>query len=159
MNTQPLPSRARTGDRGPRTGLGLVLLVLGSAAALGAVAAYWLNASTQVFGGLIALSLVTGAGLVSRAHGAMPDEPAVGEREPLASSAEERAAFVESFVAGEQSSGPPSTPGLPRSSSWSAHSARWHCPWCALWGPTLWRFSARRPGGRARGWFRAMEHR
>ena len=106
MTTRPLSSSPPAGVHAPHTGVGLVLLGVGSVAAVGAVVAFWLNASAQVFGGLIALSLVAGgAGLVAWAHGAMPDNPAVGEREPLASSVEERAAFVESFVAGEQSVG------------------------------------------------------
>jgi ubiquinol-cytochrome c reductase iron-sulfur subunit len=106
MSTGQLRSSAQAAGHAPKTGVGLVLLGLGSLAAVGAVIAFWLNASTQIFGGLIALSLVAGgAGLVAWAHGAMPDEPAVGEREPLASSAEERAAFVESFVVGEQTVG------------------------------------------------------
>ena len=95
----------QAGVHAPHTGVGLVLLGVGSVAAVGAVVAFWLNASAQVFGGLIALSLVAGDAGWRGAHGAMPDNPAVGEREPLASSVEERAAFVESFVAGEQSVG------------------------------------------------------
>lgn len=90
--------------RSPSTWLGLTLISAGSAAAIGAVVAYWADASTQVFGGLMALALFCGgAGLVAWAHSAMPDETAIGEREELASSPEDRAQFVEAFVSGEQS--------------------------------------------------------
>ncbi len=86
------------------TGAGLILISIGAVAAVGAVVAYWTDARIQIFGGLVALSLfLGGAGLVSWARSAMPDELAVGEREELASSPEERAQFVEAFVSGEQS--------------------------------------------------------
>jgi ubiquinol-cytochrome c reductase iron-sulfur subunit len=69
-----------------------------------AVVAYWAGANTQWFGGIVAFGLIAaGVGLVGWARNAMPDEPAVGEREPLESSEEERRAFVEAFVHGEES--------------------------------------------------------
>lgn len=106
MSARPGATSIDSSDQGRTTVAGLGLLAVGSAAALGAAVAYWATSSTQLFGGLLALSLLAGgAGLVWWAHAAMPDEPAIGEREPLASSEEERAAFVESFVGGERSVG------------------------------------------------------
>jgi ubiquinol-cytochrome c reductase iron-sulfur subunit len=79
-------------------------LLFGGLASIGALIAYWAEADMQVFGGLVALALLGGGiGLVAWARSAMTDEVAVGERETLESSDEERAAFVEAFVIGEES--------------------------------------------------------
>lgn len=90
----------------PSSWFALTLIAVGAGSAIGAVVAYWTGAGSQVFGEIVALSLFCGgAGLVAWAHGAMPHEPVTGEREPLESSAEERAEFKEVFISGEESIG------------------------------------------------------
>lgn len=78
-------------------------LLMSAVAALGATVAYWLGADTQLLGGLSAVSLLlAGVGLVWWGMWAMPDEVVTDEREEIASSAEDRAAFVEAFVRGRE---------------------------------------------------------
>jgi ubiquinol-cytochrome c reductase iron-sulfur subunit len=80
-----------------------VVMLAAAIAALAALVAYWLQAGTQVFGGLCAASLLlAGIGLVWWARWAMPDELATDEREELASSPEERAELAATFTRGSQ---------------------------------------------------------
>jgi ubiquinol-cytochrome c reductase iron-sulfur subunit len=81
-----------------------VALVISAVASVAAAVAYWADANTQWFGGILALALIAaGAGLVGWARAAMPDQTVVGEREPLESTPEEREAFVSALVEGERS--------------------------------------------------------
>ncbi len=105
MNEEPVPPKSAREGNLPSLAASFFLL-LGGLASVGALVAYWAKADTQVFGGLIALSLFGGGiGLVAWARSAMTDEIAVGERETLESSQEDREAFVEAFLSGEQSIG------------------------------------------------------
>jgi ubiquinol-cytochrome c reductase iron-sulfur subunit len=84
-----------------RTLAPVLTLVAAAIAAVAAVVAYWSGASTQVFGGLCALSLLlSGAGLAWWAAWGMPDELATEERGELASTPEERAEFASTFTRG-----------------------------------------------------------
>jgi ubiquinol-cytochrome c reductase iron-sulfur subunit len=84
----------------------IVVLAIAAASAAAALVAYWAGAGTQALGGFAALALLAGGvGLSGWARTAMPDEPATGPREPLASSPEDREAFVTTFRRGEESIG------------------------------------------------------
>lgn len=77
-------------------------LFLAAVSGIAAVVAYWLGAGGPLLGGLAALSLLlTGIGLVWWVKWAMPAEVVTDEREEIASSPEERAAFAEDFVRGQ----------------------------------------------------------
>lgn len=79
----------------------LLALLTAAVAAIAAVVAYWLGASTQVFGGFCALSLLlAGVGLASWASWGMPDELVTEERGELASTVEDRAEFAGTFARG-----------------------------------------------------------
>lgn len=80
------------------------VILLAAAAAIAATVAYWVDADAPVFGGFGALALLAaGAGLIRWSHTSMPDDPALGPRETLASSQDERSEIVATFVRGEQS--------------------------------------------------------
>lgn len=79
-------------------------LIVGTLATVGAVIAFWVGSSTQLFGGLVALALVsTGLGLIWWARRGMPDEVAIEDRGVLESSDEERAAVVAEVHVGQTS--------------------------------------------------------
>jgi quinol---cytochrome c reductase iron-sulfur subunit len=81
-----------------------VWALLGAAiSAVAAVAAFWLGADIQLFGGLSALSLLlAGLGLAWWADWGMPDELVTEPREELASTPQDRAEFAATFARGGQ---------------------------------------------------------
>ncbi|HZD05896.1 MAG TPA: hypothetical protein VE173_13300, partial [Longimicrobiales bacterium] len=81
-----------------------LFLLIGTAAAVGAIVAYWIGGGTQLFGGLVAVALLgTGAGLIWWARRGMPDEIATGDRGTIESPAEDRAEVVAAFLHGQTS--------------------------------------------------------
>jgi len=100
-----MTSRGPTGGPGTLRSLGPAAVMLAAAiTALAALVAFWMQADTQVFGGLCAASLLlAGIGLVCWARHAMPDELATDEREDLASTAAERAELAATLASGGES--------------------------------------------------------
>jgi ubiquinol-cytochrome c reductase iron-sulfur subunit len=95
------PGLAPDAPASRRTLAPVLTLLAAAIAAIAAVVAYWSGASTQVFGGLCALSLLlSGTGLAWWAAWGMPDELATEERGELTSTPEERAEFAQTFVRG-----------------------------------------------------------
>lgn len=87
---------------------GMLMVVAAFAIAIGGgiafLFAYWTNAGTLFLG--VAMGVGSGGlgiGLVIWAHRLMRHDEAASPREPLQSSAEERSALVEDFLAGERS--------------------------------------------------------
>jgi ubiquinol-cytochrome c reductase iron-sulfur subunit len=79
------------------------VFAISAAAALGLAITYIAGGQPQVEGALLAVALGgIGAGLVMWAAHLLPNEPVIGEREPMESDEREREAFVEEFTGGEQ---------------------------------------------------------
>jgi ubiquinol-cytochrome c reductase iron-sulfur subunit len=98
---------AESSDPGPKSGPVIgpeAFLIVGTLATIGAVIAFWAGGGTQLFGGLVALALVsTGLGLIWWARRGMPDEMATEDRGVLESTDEERAAVVAEVHHGQTS--------------------------------------------------------
>jgi ubiquinol-cytochrome c reductase iron-sulfur subunit len=91
-----------SGAQGSTTGA-VAALVLAAVLGVGATIAFWLGEDGPLFGALAAASLLLfGSGLVWWGAQAMPGDVVSDEREPLESTPEERAAFVEDFVRGRE---------------------------------------------------------
>ena len=87
----------------PRWTGGPTAIILAAVAALAATTLFWFGEDGQLFGALAALSLLLfGVGLVWWALWAMPVDVVTDVREPLPSTPDERAAFVEDFIQGRQ---------------------------------------------------------
>ncbi|HEY7134639.1 MAG TPA: Rieske 2Fe-2S domain-containing protein [Acidimicrobiia bacterium] len=79
------------------------VFAVSAVAALGLAITYIAGGQPQVEGALLAVALGgIGAGLVMWAAHLLPNEPVIGEREPMESDEREREAFVHEFSGGEQ---------------------------------------------------------
>lgn len=79
------------------------LFVLSALSALGLAVTYVAGGQPQVEGALLAVALGgIGAGLVMWAAHLLPNEPVIGEREPIESDDAEREQFVAEFAGGEE---------------------------------------------------------
>lgn len=100
----PAPTGPRSAEDDRAEVVATLCFVAAAAASIGLAVVYWQGGQTQLEGLLLAVATGgIGTGIVVWAKRYMPDEEAVEERKPLASSEEDIAAFTADFEVGERS--------------------------------------------------------